>query len=70
MDSKNISVLLAMTDKNYSDIGRHLGRSRQSVSLTKKKGSWSGNDLIKIANMTGCKLSFTDKDGNILVNLS
>lgn len=70
MDSKNISILLAMTDKNYSDISRHLGRTRQSVSNTRKRGSWSGNDLIEIANMTGCKLSFTDNDGNILVNLS
>ena len=66
MKSNKIDSLLKRNDKKYTDVARYLGRTKQSVYFSKKTGSWSGRDLIKIAELNNCNLAFISKDGEII----
>lgn len=63
MDSKKITRLLTISNYKYIDLARYLGRFRQSVYNTRSNGTWTGDDLIKIAELTGTNLAFIDKNG-------
>lgn len=66
MKSNKIDSLLKRNNKKYTDVARYLGRTKQSVFVSKKTGSWSGRDLIKIAELNNCNLAFISKNGEII----
>ena len=66
MKNDKIDLLIKVKDKTYTDVARHLGRYRQSVHKTKNTGKWTGDDLLKIAELTNTNLAFIDKDGSII----
>lgn len=66
--SASVTSLLALTGKNRVDLVPILNMSNQ-YTLSNKfvKSSWSGADLIKVAEFCGCKLAFVLPDGERVV---
>ncbi|HMM32387.1 MAG TPA: hypothetical protein PKB13_11505 [Clostridia bacterium] len=58
MVSEKIKALLALKGKKNVGLAAHLGLSPQSMNNKLSRGSWSAEDLIKVAEFTGCTLSF------------
>lgn len=62
--SDTIKALLAMTGKKQIDLAKVLGMSsRQAMSNKIKKNSWYASDVIKVAELCGCRLAFVMPDG-------
>ena len=61
--SKKIKAVLQLCDKKQLDLAAHFDMSTQTMSNKMARGSWSATDLAKVAEFTGCKLSFILPDG-------
>lgn len=62
--SDTIRGLLAMAGKKQNDLAEALGlSSRQAMSNKIKKNSWYASDVIKAAELCGCRLAFVMPDG-------
>lgn len=60
----NIKALLALSEKKQSDLLQPLGMSsRQSLSNKFTNERWSASDLVEIAKVCGCEISFIFPDG-------
>lgn len=71
MNNNKIDTLLKSKDIKYTDLARHLKRFKQSIHTTKNKGTWTGDDLINIADLTNTRLAFIDpKDGAIIISFN
>lgn len=57
-----IKALLLMKGKKNIELAQYLGISPQSLQNKLSRGSFSAEDLIKIADFTGCPLSFSIDD--------
>lgn len=62
--SNQIRALLNLTGKKQIDLQEALGMgSKQSLNNKFSRDSWSAEDLIRVAQATGCKLAFIFPDG-------
>lgn len=65
--SDKVKGLLAMTGKRQTDLAEALGMSsKQAMNNKIRKNSWYASDLIKVADLCGCKLAFVMPDGNLI----
>lgn len=56
--SDKIKALLKIKGYKMNDLAEYLGIGRQSLSNKFSRGSFSAEDLIKIADFLGCVLAF------------
>ena len=62
-----IKGLLSMTGKKQTDLAEVLGMSsKQAVNNQIRKNSWFASDLLKVAELLGCKLAFVMPDGQCI----
>ncbi len=62
--SSSIKALLNLTGKKQSDLMEPLQMSsRQSLSNKFSNERWSAQDLVDIAKLCGCRISFILPDG-------
>ena len=58
-----VKGLLALRGKKQIELAEHFDMSKQTMSNTMARGSWSGEDLARVAEFCGCKLAFILPDG-------
>lgn len=69
--SDKIKALIKLTGSDNSQIAAHLGISRQAFSNKLYRDSFSGDDLIKIADFLNCDLAFiTESNQKIILEPS
>lgn len=62
--SSKIKALLTLSGKDHAGLAKKLGISNQALSNKFYRDSFSASDLIKVAEYSGCPLSFQSGDGN------
>ena len=67
--SDKIKALLKLQGKNNSGLAEYLGISDQALSNKFYRDSYSGEDLIKIADFLGCELAFIAGETKIGLSL-
>jgi len=65
-----IKALLAMAGKRNTELARYLGIFPQSLQNKFNRGSFSADDLIKIAEFTGAELLIQLGDDRIVLDSS
>lgn len=65
-----IKSLLAISGKKNVELAAYMGISPQSLQNKFNRGSFSTDDLIKIAAFTGAELSFSIGDSKVLLDSS
>ena len=58
-----VKGLLALQGKKQLELAEHFDMSKQTMSNKMARGSWSGDDLARVAEFCGCKLAFILPDG-------
>ena len=61
--SDKVKGLLALRGKKQLELAEHFDMSKQTMSNKMARGSWSGDDLARVAEFCGCKLAFVLPDG-------
>lgn len=61
----NIKAMINLKGRTMAELAKHLGMSRQALSNKFYRDSFSGEDLLKIANFLDCKLAFMDESNTI-----
>ena len=61
--SEAVHMALKKTGKNHLDLSRLWGNTPQAMSNKFRLERWSGQDLLRVADFTGCRLSFIFPDG-------
>lgn len=65
-----IKALLSIKGKKNIDLAEYLGISPQSMQNKLSRGSFSAEDLIKIADFLECRLEFTiDENQKIVLGM-
>lgn len=64
--SAKVSALLKVKGLSQNDLAAAYGVSKQSMSNKVRNERWDASDLIKVANMTDCKLAFILQDGSVI----
>ena len=59
-----VKAAMTIKGKKNSELAEYLGITNQSLSNKFNRGSFSAEDLIKIADFTGSKLNFEFDDNN------
>ena len=72
MIKDKINALLLLAGKKQIDAAINFGMSRESFNnkLRAADTRFNTSDLIKIADMTNTTLSFVDKNGRVIVDLT
>lgn len=72
MIKDKINALLLLAGKKQIDAAIDFGMSRESFNnkLRAADTRFNTSDLIKIADMTNTTLSFVDKNGRVIVDLT
>ena len=65
--SDKVKGLLALGGKKQIELASAFGMNKQVMSNKMARGSWSGNDLAKVAEFCGCKLAFVLPDGQQII---
>ena len=65
-----IKALLAMAGKKNVELAEYLGMSAQSLQNKLNRGSFSADDLIRIAEFTGAELAIQLGDDRIVLDSS
>lgn len=65
--SQRIKALLALKNRKAVELAAYMGLSRQSLNNKFSRGTFTVDDLIKIAAFTGTTLSFNNDTGNIIL---
>lgn len=60
--SDKVKAAIYLSGKSKTELAKYLGISIQSLSNKLSRGSFSAEDLIKIADFTGSKLLFEFTD--------
>ena len=63
MISDCVKALLAIRGKKQIELAELFGMSKQAMSNKFSKNSWFAKDLIKVAELCGCKVAFILPDG-------
>ena len=61
--SSKIKALLNLSGKDKAGLAEYLNISKQALSNKFYRDSFSGADLIKISEYTGCPLAFLSDNG-------
>lgn len=61
--SDKVKGLLALRGKKQLELAEHFDMSKQTMSNKMARGSWTGDDLARVAEFCGCKLAFILPDG-------
>lgn len=62
-----VKAAMVVRGKKNKELAKYLGITDQSLSNKFNRGSFSAEDLIKIANFTGAALTLEFDDGNKIV---
>ena len=62
--SSKVKALLNLAGEDHAGLASYLEISSQALSNKFYRDSFSAADLIKIADYTGCPLTFLSNDGN------
>ena len=65
--TEKVKALLSLKGKKNVELAAHLGISPQSMQNKFNRGSFSAEDLIKIADFVRCPLSFEVADNQKIV---
>ena len=65
--SDKVKGLLALCGKKQIELAEEFGMSKQTMGNKMARGSWSGNDLARVAAFCGCKLVFVLPDGQQII---
>jgi len=65
-----IKALLAMAGKRNVELAEYLGMSPQSLQNKFNRGSFSADDLIRIAEFTGAELAFNMEGDRVTLDAS
>lgn len=68
--SSKIKSLLKMQNIEHSTLAEGLGISKQALSNKLFRNSFSGEDLIKVANCLNCELCFIAGSSKVSLELS
>lgn len=63
-----IKAALSLKDKSLEGLANALNISKQALSNKLYRDSFSGRDLIIIADYLGCELAFVDDKNKIVLN--
>ncbi len=61
--SDTVKGVLALSGKRQIDLAQRFDMSKQTMSNKIARNSWFASDLVKVANLCGCKLAFILPDG-------
>lgn len=64
--ANTVKALLHLKGKRQIDLAEHFEMKPQSMTNKMARNSFSAEDLIKIAEFTGCKVAFVLDDGQML----
>lgn len=64
MIAPKIKALLSLTRETHADLARHMGISAQTLSGKLARDSFTPQELISIAEFTGCQLCFIFPKGD------
>lgn len=64
----SIKAMVSLKGKTMTELAQYLGMSRQALSNKFYRDSFSGDDLLKIANFLDCKLAFIDEYNKIFLS--
>ena len=67
--SDKIKALLKLKNMNNKGLAEYLGISAQALSNKFYRNSYSGEDLIKIADYLGCEIVFILGETKIALNI-
>ena len=62
--ASKIKGLLASQEKDLAGLASALGISKQALSNKLYRNSFSAEDLLTVAEYTGCELAFLSKNGS------
>ena len=65
--SDRIKGLLALQGKKQIELAAHFDMSKQTMNNKMARGSWSADDLARVAEFCGCKLAFLLPDGQKII---
>ena len=65
--SETVKGLLAMSGKRQIELAQFFGMSKQTMSNKIARNSWFASDLVKTAELCGCKLAFIMPDGQQII---
>lgn len=68
MIKNKIVSLLSLNGYRSSDYARYLNIAPQSLHTKYVNDAFKLSDLLKLAEMNHCKLSFTDENDNIVIS--
>lgn len=66
--TQRIKSVLSLNNKKAVELAAYMGMTPQALNNKFARGSFSADDLIKIATFTGSKLSFTTPAGEIVLD--
>lgn len=66
MISKSVKAALLEADKKQIDLAAVMDMSKQTMSNKMALDRWSGKDLLKVADLTGCRLAFVFPSGKTI----
>lgn len=66
MISKSVKAALLEADKKQLDLAAVLDMSKQTMSNKMALDRWKGEDLLKVAELTGSRLAFVFPNGKII----
>lgn len=67
--SESVSGVLALCGKRKVDLANEFGISKQALWTKMHRGSWSAQDLARVAKFCGCELAIILPDGQ-KINIS
>ena len=66
MISKSVKAALLQADKKQLDLAAVLDMSKQTMSNKMALDRWKGEDLLKVAELTGSRLAFVFPNGKVI----
>lgn len=65
--SDKIKGIIAMVGKQQQELAQHFGMSKQVMNNKISRNSWSGKDLVKVADFVGGQLAIILPDGQKII---
>ena len=66
MISKSVKAALLEADKKQIELAGMMDMSKQTMSNKMALDRWNGKDLLKVAELTGCRLAFVFPNGKVI----
>lgn len=61
--AEKVKAVMALSNRKQQELAEHYGMSKQSMSNKFAQSRFSADDLIRIAEFTGCRVGFVLPDG-------